>query len=323
MNPVFSIIIPAYNGGGTLEECLRGVTKQDYPGAFEALVVESGDGAYLPAMASRFPGVRFVRAPSRLFSGQARNVGAALSSGATLVFLDADCRPARGWLSALAGCHEQGYPVVSGALENGNPESSTGTAEYLVSHSAYSPKTPSRELAGTTAASGNMSVTRELFEDLGGFPGTRRAEDFIFSTRIYDRGMKIVFCPRASVLHLNPDTLLAYAGGQVGRGYWNAMARLELGLQGSIAEKVPLLAFGTFFVRLSRMTTRCLRYRPVPVARFFRLFPLCVLGIAAWTRGYFKASVDRRAGEWREEEPLPAGWESFETICAVNDGGPF
>ena len=116
----------------------------------------------------------------------------------------------------------------------------------------------------------------------------------------------ILFCPEASVWHFNPCRLDEYLRGQVTRGYWNAMARMELGLEGSIVEKYPPLAFGLFSVRFWRLVARYLRFRIVGARRFFEALPLCAAGVAAWTWGYFK--------EWTGDELLPAGWEQFKII---------
>lgn len=313
MDTLLSIIIPAHNAGKTLGWCLEGVTDQDYAGDFEVLVVESGERGYIAGLSARFPRARFILAPLRLYSGQARNVATRYASGGTLVFLDADCRPGRGWLSALSEGHDRGYEVISGAIGNGNPDSLVATAEYLVSHSSYSSNLPSHELAGTTAASGNMSVSRGVYDEVGGFAGTQRANDFIFSRRLEDGGVRMLFCPGAEALHLNPDRLKEYVGGQVTRGYWNARARIELGKKGSITQRIPPLAFALFFLRAYRMVDRCIRHGIVSVPRLSIEMPLCLLGIAAWTWGYFKASLVKNS-EWIESERLPGGWERFEII---------
>lgn len=313
MDTDFSIIIPAHNAEKTLGWCLEGVAGQDYAGTFEVLVVESGDGGYLEDMAERYPSVRFIHAPFRLFSGQARNVAVRHASGKTLVFLDADCRPEHGWLASLGESHECGYSVVCGALENGTPDCLVGTAEYLVSKSFYSPATPSRELVDSTASSANMSVSSKIFNSAGGFPGTERANDFLFSRRLHALGAVTLFSPSAAVKHMNPDNLADFTRGQVKRGHWNARARIELGTRGSITRRFPPLAFVLFFLRLYRMVIRCARYRVVPPTTLIKELPLCLVGMAAWTWGYFKASLDKDS-QLLEGERLPLGWEQFEII---------
>ncbi|HEY5530543.1 MAG TPA: glycosyltransferase [Candidatus Anoxymicrobiaceae bacterium] len=310
----FSIIIPGYNAGKTIKLCLEGIAEQDYRGKVEVLVVESGDSDYVPDLARRFNGVRFIVPPAQIFSGQARNVAARFASGDVLVFLDSDCRPERGWLSGLADGHARGFAAISGAMDNGNTESIVATAEYLVSHSSYSSKMPAHVLDDTTACSANMSVRREAYDAAGGFAATRRANDFIFSRHLHDMNVDILFCPDASVWHFNPCKLDEYLRGQVTRGYWNAMARMELGLEGSIVEKCPPLAFGLFFVRFWRLVARCLRFRIIGARRFFEALPLCAAGVAAWTWGYFKASLEKKNSEWAGDELLPAGWEQYKII---------
>jgi glycosyltransferase involved in cell wall biosynthesis len=318
----FSVIIPAYNASDSLRWCLQGVIEQDYGGSFEVVVVESGDSSNLAELSADFPQVRFVVAPCRLYSGQARNVAAAHARGAVLAFLDADCKPVRGWLSALNRAHQGGHLVVSGALDNANPESATGTAEYLVSHSAYSPVVPAHELAGTTAASGNMSVSREVFDKAGGFAGTMRANDFLFSRKLHEAGIAILFCPEAAALHLNPEDTKDYMHGQVERGYWNAAARMHVVAPGSAARRFPPLALMLFFLRLYRMIDRCVRYGVVPLTTLVRVLPLCVGGLAAWTLGYVKASIERGT-RLPEREALPRKWKSFDIIYgrALGDEG--
>lgn len=311
----FSVIIPAFNAGGTLRRCLEGVIGQDFPGTYEVLVVESGDGAYLGGMHDDFPQVVFVRASRRLYSGQARNVGVKLSSGDWLAFLDADCRPAKEWLSALHRAHLRGYRVVSGALDNGNPESLVGTAEYLVSHSAYSPAIPSHELSRTTAASGNMSVARHLFEAVGGFAGTMRANDFLFSEKLHESGVDILFQGDAAASHINPEGVREFLRGQVERGYWNAAARIHAGCRGASAGRFPLLSLMLFFLRLYRMVARCARHPVVPSRRIISALPLCAAGFAAWTWGFFRASM-RKNVELSEGETLPSQWRDFDVIHA-------
>ena len=310
----FSVIIPAYNGGDTLRWCLEGVFGQDYRGAFEVLVVESGDGSYIAGFSADFPRVRFVRAPFRLYSGQARNVGALYAAGRALVFLDADCRPLPGWLETLDEVHRKGFGVVSGSLENGTPGSIMGTAEYLVSKSFYSPAIPSRIFEYSTASSANMSVSREAFDSAGGFPGTKRANDFLFSRKLHESGVTVFFCSGAVAAHLNPTVAGQYLRGQVERGYWNGVARIHNSTRGSAARRFPPLALMLFFLRLYRMIMRCVRYEVVRPATLLRLLPLCTAGLAAWTLGYFRASMQKHDG-LPELEALPRQWRDFDIIC--------
>lgn len=310
----YSVVIPGYNSRKTLAWCLEGVMEQGAERALEVIVVESGDGGYLCGLAETYPGVSFVLAPRRLFSGQARNVGAKLAKGETIIFLDSDCRPLPGWIEAIGRCHEKGCNVVCGALENGTPESAVGTAEYLVTHSTFSPRMPPSEILESTAATGNLSIRKSTWDATGGFAGTFRTVDYILTRRLLDSGETIMFWPEARVLHVNCTEPGGYVRGQVERGKWSARTRRKHGTQGSIAVKVPPLAFLLFPLRLCRLMMRSALYRPLDAAAFLKVLPFAVLGLAAWTWGYFLAGLDTGGRGYDERDPLPAGWEEFDVL---------
>jgi glycosyltransferase involved in cell wall biosynthesis len=307
----FSVIIPSYNSGGSLDWCLEGLHGQDYDGTYEVIAVESGDTGHIPAASRRFPRVRFVSSPARLFAGQARNAGVKHSTGKRLAFIDGDCRPHKGWLTALGEAHARGFEAVSGALDNADEGSVTGTAEYLVSHSSYSSAIPEYVLTGSTAASGNLSVNRDVFERAGGFAGTERANDFLFSQALYGLKVRILFDPAARALTRNSTAMGDYLRGQVNRGYWNGRARVELGLEGGVAAKFPPIALGLLPIRAWRLFARCVRYPIVRPAELALCLPACKLGLACWTWGFMKACRAGGKVGLNEREKVPSGWEDF------------
>lgn len=316
----FSVIIPSYGGRDTVEWCLEGLAGQEGSIPFEVIVVESGEAGYVDALAERFEWARFVISPERLYSGQARNVGAGFAAGETLIFLDADCRPLPGWLAAFKAGRDRGFGVVSGSLANGNPESGVGTAEYLVSHSSYSPAMGPRVITDSTAASGNLLVLRRVFDDKGGFAGTMRANDFLFSRKLHESGERILFWPQAAALHLDNIGFRDYVSGQVARGRWNGMARLEHGLAGSAAGRFPPLAFLLFPVRLYRLVRRCLEHGIVPAGELALRMPSVAAGVLAWTWGFFEATLRMKKGGLEERDPLPVGWAEYTVVSAGGDG---
>lgn len=92
MNPFFSIVIPVYNGGKYIEECLSSIVKQKYCN-YEVIVINDG---------STDNSVNIVQKISKyndrikLFSkdnggvASARNMGIMKSNGRYIIFLDAD-----------------------------------------------------------------------------------------------------------------------------------------------------------------------------------------------------------------------------------------
>jgi glycosyltransferase involved in cell wall biosynthesis len=88
LNELVSIIIPSYNQGHFLAEAIESVLSQSYPHV-EIIMVDDGstDDSFL--VASGYQGVRCIKQENQGISG-ARNRGAQESSGAYLIFLDAD-----------------------------------------------------------------------------------------------------------------------------------------------------------------------------------------------------------------------------------------
>src|SRR5262245_42035112 len=113
-----SVIIPARNEAAFIPRVVQAVIDQRPAGVdLEVIVVDDGatDGT---ADAARGAGARVLELQGAGGNpAAARNRGAAAATGDPLIFLDSDCVPAAGWLSALLAAHERGATVVGGALD--------------------------------------------------------------------------------------------------------------------------------------------------------------------------------------------------------------
>ena len=68
---------------------------------------------------------------------------------------------------------------------------------------------PGGRMRGPSAAS--MMLRREVWEEVGGFPDMRAAEDLVFFGRINDGGFKVAWAPRATIWwHLQPTLALTF-----------------------------------------------------------------------------------------------------------------
>lgn len=86
---LISVIIPCYNYGGYIKECLDSVFTQTYPD-IEAIVVDNGSTDNSAQVIQTFDKVNYLRTKTNLGPSGARNYGAKHASGKYLVFLDAD-----------------------------------------------------------------------------------------------------------------------------------------------------------------------------------------------------------------------------------------
>src|SRR5579863_8950678 len=100
---LWSIIIGVYDDWVPLTDCLRSLAEQTNGPSFEVIIVDDGSSEPAPEVIhnwSRSYPLTVVRQPHAGIS-VARNRGIQLSKGATLLFVDADCRFEKGCLAAL------------------------------------------------------------------------------------------------------------------------------------------------------------------------------------------------------------------------------
>jgi len=95
------VIVPARDAEQTLPRVLEAIAGQELDGGFELIVVDNGSLDATAQIAAEAEGVNVVvRRERGQGPGAARNAGAAAARGRVLAFLDSDCWPAPGWLSA-------------------------------------------------------------------------------------------------------------------------------------------------------------------------------------------------------------------------------
>lgn len=279
VGPKTSVIIPALRPWSTLPAVLDALRPQIERPDREALLVESSADFSEASLARRWPWLRVKVLPEPALPGKARNVGAQLAYGERLVFLDADCVPAGGWLDALENALTDDLDAVSGAILNGTPHSPVGTAGYLLEFSDWIPQARRPR----HAASCNMLIRRRALEARGGFaedvfPG----EDTILTVPLAARG-RLAFVPHARVRHLNRCRLGELIEHQVrlGRAFVRVGERSEirhrwLGRPGLAPVAGPLRAL-SLAARLAR--------RPRLALGAIVLSPLILVGLGAWTLG--------------------------------------
>ena len=210
--PRVSIVIPTWNGGTVLRECLRTLATQTYTD-FEIIVVDNGSADGTRAMlAAEFPAVRCVPLPENRGFAAATNAGLRAARGGILVCLnnDVECEPR--FLEALIAPFDARPEIgfVGAKLLNAHhPEliDSAGDAMSLVPWNIGRGQVDAPEYNEAremlTACAAAAAYRRELFDRVGLFDEGYFAffEDVDLGIRAQLAGFRCWYEPKAVVRH--------------------------------------------------------------------------------------------------------------------------
>jgi glycosyltransferase involved in cell wall biosynthesis len=180
--PVVTVILPAFNAGKYLAASLAGLMSQQVVATLDVVLVDNGSTDATREIAASTTGVRVLEQPIR-GSYAARNLGIRNSSGEFVVFLDPDCVPRSGWLSAaLTTLRDSSVQIVLGKRIYGD-------SPPLQLISAYEDEKiqwileqgATKNIYGYT---NNMAVRRSIFDQFGHFPEWMRGGDTLFVQRV-------------------------------------------------------------------------------------------------------------------------------------------
>jgi peptidoglycan/xylan/chitin deacetylase (PgdA/CDA1 family)/GT2 family glycosyltransferase len=199
MAPELSVIIPTHDRRELLRRCLESLARQiAAPDEFEVVVVVDGstDGTVelLEGLTHAFKLSIVTQQQSGVAA--ARNAGAARAAGRILLFMDDDEEASAAHVRAHLDAHQGRERIACfGAIRNVPPPRS----DRLVSLRAEAAREHWDELANRAptfldCAGGNCSVTRAMFDEIGGFAeDLPRENDFDFAYRLHRAGVEFVF----------------------------------------------------------------------------------------------------------------------------------
>ena len=210
--PLFSIIIAVYNDWAPLDQCLRSLAQQTKGASFEAIIVDDGSSEAAPEFIRHwiecYP-LTIIRYPHAGIS-VARNRGVRISSGATLVFVDADCRFQSNCLAALSSTIGE-FPLHNYFQMHliGDCSGGVGRAEELrlatLQNHLLQPDGRIRYLntAGFAIRRAAVDMARGVFAPLA-----IRAEDTLLLATLIEHGELPLFVAKATVQHAIPLSLM-------------------------------------------------------------------------------------------------------------------
>jgi len=226
--PFVSVIVPAYNSGTFIADCINSLLKLDYPeDSTEIIIVDNASKDDTAIIIKDYP-VRYFNEVKRGVSF-ARNKGILNSCGDIIAFTDADCLVSKTWLKELV-------------LSFINDEVG-GAAGEIVS---FPPKTPIEMYAARTrhlspqiylnrphlpfAVFANLTFRRKVFNKIGLLDERfiRAGESTDFCTRFFrDTDLKLEYAPKALVFHRNRNRIFDFVNQQWNYGRSDALLYIK------------------------------------------------------------------------------------------------
>ncbi|HEY6737539.1 MAG TPA: glycosyltransferase family 2 protein, partial [Actinopolymorphaceae bacterium] len=206
--PKVSVVVPVYNPGPYIEDCINSLLRQTMPATdFEAIFVDDGSTDTTPArldqLAAEHPHIRVIHQPPSGWSGKPRNTGIDAARGEYIQFVDND-----DWLG-------------DEALERLYDFATTHHSDIVIGKMAGINRGVPRELFRHTRPHATLDTTplidsltphkmfRKAFLDQHNlrFPeGRRRLEDHVFVTAAYFAAETIsVYSDYVCYYHISRD----------------------------------------------------------------------------------------------------------------------
>ena len=202
----YSFIIPVYNRPDEVNELLASLCEQTYQ-AFDVHIVEDGSDVPCKEVCDRYAERLSLHyyVKENGGPGAARNYGAERATGDYLIVLDSDVVLPRSYLAAVDAELKDDACDAFGGPDCAHPDFTP--VQKAISYSMTSFFTTGgirggkKKLDRFYPRSFNMGVSRELWQQLGGFRAMRFGEDIDFSYRIFKAGARCRLFPEAWVWH--------------------------------------------------------------------------------------------------------------------------
>ena len=209
-----SVIIVVKNDRG-IAATLDALQPQLIKAQSDVIVVDSSLPETLADIRESHPWARWEQFPFSTVrtTPQQRNRGIELATSDVIVFIDANCIPANGWLEALLRRIDEGKSIVCGPVNDSSETNLVHYAPVLL-----------RAKYVDVCTTINVGLKRDVIDRIGGFdPSFRFGQDVDFFWRASDAGFKIFYDPKVAISHDWGN-----ASEQLGRAFQYGKSRAHL-----------------------------------------------------------------------------------------------
>lgn len=257
VTPTLSVILIGTGQYSLIRTAVRNLTRQE--GVPLELVIaapralaESMTAADRQDLAA-FARWQHVVIPEGLPFDDARAAGVRAATAPVIAFTEDHSFPQAGWATAVVGAFTDGVSVVGPVVENGNPQSATSRANFLLEYGEWMP--PGRVNGHSHLPGHNSAYRRDVLLALGHSLTTMIEAESVLHWQLGRDGHRLVQEPRAVTRHVNfsralPSLALRYHLGRMFAARraadWSLAKRL------AYAAAFPLVAL-VRVVRVARM----------------------------------------------------------------------
>ena len=204
-----SIVIRTKNEAECIEETLTKVREQEFSGAYEIIIVDSGSTDSTLDIIRRYD-VTLLEIPQREFTyGRALNVGAGNAKGEFVVNLSAHAFPRdKKWLTNLVGGFEDdnvagvyGRQLSVGKL---NPFEAFKNERFFGGEKIAFNKKNRKTLKRIHFSNGNCAIRKDVWHRFKFNEQVPWAEDILWQKEVLKAGFSVIYAPEAAVYHTHP-----------------------------------------------------------------------------------------------------------------------
>ncbi len=285
MAPTFSIIIPCFHSAATLDACLESLHRQSFSD-WEAIVIDSTPGDPSCAdIANRHPQTCGHHHPQPLGAHAARNLAAQSAAGHFLAFIDPDMTADPDWLQTLHRAFHSGSATVAGGGVD-CPPGYWSRAVHLTKYGWW--LSGGRPAIRPQLPSGNFSLPRDLFLELGGFPGRFWEGDTELSYTLRARRLDLWHLPDARTVHYDAPPLRHFLRERWLRGIDTVKAR-SARLCWSLPHRLVRIAAAPAIWAVMMARSARFAFKSRWGLRWLLASPVIALGLASWVAGESRA----------------------------------
>ena len=280
LRPRVSVIVASHNARGNIEQCLKAVEAAGREHLTEVIVVDNSSDGAADYVATHFPHVSLLRAPSRHLIPRLWEAGIRAASGELVAITTADFIPRPDWIGRIVEAHREPYAGVGGAIEN-EPEG--GPVSWAIYFCRYSPYMPPFDAATVPDFAGdNASYKRSALQGYEEVWRNGFWEAEVHARMVAD-GLELYLCPQILVTHRKSYSFAAFMAQRFFHGRQcgsERAARMSLGGRITRVFAAPLVPF----VMLYRIVARVLRRRRF-VGQFLTSAPVMLAFFSSWAAG--------------------------------------